>query len=139
MALALATRTVTSIALRYSYHPSDSEEELLVMTVMALGMATGTSAKTATYAELSRLTQPVLRSALRVKLNGKGLTKIAKALAVKFTQWLAKMKVRQFAPITDPAVGPGPNYMFIDRIAASPHRRIAASPHRRVTRIANAS
>src|SRR3954452_18326651 len=44
MMLALATRTVAATALYYGYDPNDPEEELFMMSVIALGMATGTSA-----------------------------------------------------------------------------------------------
>ncbi|MET8028078.1 EcsC family protein [Streptomyces avermitilis] len=117
--LALATRTVAATALHYGYYPSDPEEELFVMSVIALGMSTGTSAKTAAYAELSQLTQLLVRNAPWAKLNEKVLTKIAQTFAAKFTQQLPKKKLGQFVPIAGMAVGAGLSYMLIDRIAVS--------------------
>ncbi|MGW7257756.1 EcsC family protein [Streptomyces sp. NPDC054834] len=116
---ALATRTVAATALYYGYYPSDPEEELFVMSVIALGMSTGTSAKTAAYAELSQLTQLLVRNAPWAKLNEKVLTKIAQAFAAKFTQHLTKKKLGQFVPVAGMAVGAGLSYMLIDRIAVS--------------------
>ncbi|MFC7793173.1 EcsC family protein [Streptomyces cinereoruber] len=119
MMLALATRTVAATALYYGYHPTDPEEELFVMSVIALGMSTGTSAKTAAYAELSQLTQLLVRNAPWSKLNEKVLTKIAQAFAAKFMQQLPKRKLGQFVPIAGMAVGAGLSYVLIDRIALS--------------------
>ncbi|MFD9304091.1 EcsC family protein [Streptomyces sp. NPDC060048] len=119
MMLALATRTVAATALYYGYHPSDPEEELFVMSVIALGMSTGTSAKTAAYAELSQLTQLLARNAPWAKLNEKVLTKIAQSFAAKFAQQLPKRKLGQFVPIAGMAVGAGLSYMLIDRVALS--------------------
>lgn len=117
--LALATRTVAATALCYGYDPSDPEEEVFVMSVIALGMSTGTSAKTAAYAELSQLTQLLVRNAPWAKLNEKVLIKIARSFAAKFAQQLPKKKLGQFVPIAGMAVGAGLSYMLIDRIAVS--------------------
>ncbi|MFG2804146.1 EcsC family protein [Streptomyces massasporeus] len=119
MMLALSSRTVAATALYYGYNPSDPEEEVFVMSVIALGMSTGTSAKTAAYAELSQLTQLLVRNAPWAKLNEKVLTKIAQAFAAKFTQQLPKKKLGQLVPIAGMAVGAGLSYMLIDRIAVS--------------------
>ncbi|KPC78706.1 EcsC family protein [Streptomyces sp. NRRL S-4] len=119
MMLALATRTVAATALYYGYCPSDPEEEIFVMSVIALGMATGTSAKTAAYAELSQLTQLLVRNAPWAKLNEKVLTKIAQKFASEFTQQLTKKKLGQIVPIAGMAVGAGLSYRHIDRIAVS--------------------
>jgi hypothetical protein len=119
--LALASRTVAATALYYGYDPSDPEEELFVMSVIALGMSTGTSAKTAAYAELSQLTQLLARNAPWAQLNEKVLTKIAQTFAAKFAQQLPKKKLGQFVPIAGMAVGAGLSYLLIDRIAVSAH------------------
>ncbi|MER5685340.1 EcsC family protein [Streptomyces sp. NPDC002205] len=119
MMLALATRTVAATALCYGYCPSDPEEELFVMSVIALGLSTGTSAKTAAYAELSQLTQLLVRNAPWAKLNEKVLTKIAQTFAARFAQQLPKKKLGQFVPIAGMAFGAGLSYMLIDRIAVS--------------------
>lgn len=117
--LALASRTAAATALYYGYDPSDPEEELFVMSVIALGMSTSTSAKTAAYAELSQLTQMLARNVPWEKLSEKVLTKIAQAFAAKFSQQLTKKKLGQFVPIAGMAVGAGLSYMLIDRVAVS--------------------
>ncbi|GBQ02385.1 EcsC family protein [Streptomyces spongiicola] len=121
MMLALATRAVTATALYYGYDPNDPEEEVFVMSVIALGMSTGTSAKTAAYAELSQLTQLLVRNAPWAKLNEKVLTRITQAFATKFMQNVTKKKLGQIVPIAGMAVGAGLNYVIIDRVAVSAH------------------
>jgi hypothetical protein len=119
--LGLAARTVAATALQYGYDPRQPEEEVFLMSVVALGMATGTSAKTAAYAELSQLTQLLARSAPWTKLNEKILTKIAQKFAAEFGQSLTKKKLGQFVPVAGMAVGAGLNYAVIDRIAVAAH------------------
>ena len=91
--LALATRTIATTALYYGYSPNDPGEELFVMSVIALGMSTGSSAKTAAYAELSQLTQLLVRNGPWAKLNEKVFTKIVRSFAAKFAQQLPKKKL----------------------------------------------
>lgn len=119
--LGLAARTAAATALYYGYDPRQPEEEVFMMSVVALGMATGTSAKTAAYSELSQLTQLLALSAPWTKLNEKVLTKIAQQFAAKFQQTLTKKKLGQFVPVAGLAVGAGLNYLVIDRIAVAAH------------------
>jgi hypothetical protein len=55
--LGLAARSVAATALYYGYDPHRPEEEIFMLSVIGLGMASGTTAKTAAYAEVSQLTQ----------------------------------------------------------------------------------
>jgi hypothetical protein len=117
--LGLAARTVASTALYYGYDPRQPEEEIFMMSVIGLGMATETSTKTAAYAELSQLTQLLARNATWAKLNEKVLTKIAQRFAAKFTVTLTKKKLGQLVPVVGVLVGAGLNFAVIDRIAAA--------------------
>lgn len=119
MMLALATRTAAATALYYGYCPNDPEEEIFVMSVISLGLSTGTSAKSAAYAELSQLTQLLVRNAPWAKLNEKVLTRIVQSFAGKFAQHVTKRKLGQFVPIAGMAVGAGLSFMLIDRVAIS--------------------
>ena len=117
--LGLAARTVASTARYYGYDPRQPEEQVFMMSVIGLGMATGTRAKTAAYAELSQLTQLLFRNASWEKLNEKALTKIAQQFANKFTVGLTKKKLGVFVPVAGMFVGAGLNFALIDRIAAA--------------------
>jgi hypothetical protein len=115
--LGLAARSVAATALYYGFDPHRPEEEIFMMSVIGLGMASGTTAKTAAYSELSQLTQLLARSAPWAKLNEKVLTKIAQQFAAKFGQTLTKKKLGQFVPVAGMVVGAGLNYSVIDQIS----------------------
>jgi len=117
--LGLAARTVASTARYYGYDPRRPEEQVFMMSVIGLGMATGTPAKTAAYAELSQLTQLLFRDATWEKLGKKALTKIAQQFANKFSVGLTKKKLGQFVPVAGMVVGAVLNFALIDRIAAA--------------------
>jgi hypothetical protein len=117
--LGLSTRTVSSTALCYGYDPRDPEEEVFVMSVIALGLSAGTSAKVAAYAELSQLTQMLVRNVPWTKLNEKVLVKIAQRFAEKFGHHLVKRKLGQFVPVAGMVVGAGLSYKLIDHIAVA--------------------
>ena len=87
------------------------------MSVIGLGMATGTPAKTAAHAELSQLTQLLFRDATWDKLNEKAITKIAQKFASKFSVSLTKKKFGQFVPIAGIAFGAISNFALVDKIA----------------------
>lgn len=117
--LGLAARTVASTARYYGYDPRQPEEQVFMMSVIGLAMATGTRAKIAAYTELSQLTQLLFRNASWEKLSEKALTKIAQQFANKFTVDLTKKKFGQLVPVAGMIVGAGLNFTLIDRIAAA--------------------
>lgn len=115
--LGLAARTVASTARYYGYDPHQREEQVFMMSVIGLGMATGAPAKTAAHAELSQLTQLLFRDATWDKLNEKVITKVAQKFASKFSVGLTKKKFGQFVPIAGIAFGAISNFALVDRIA----------------------
>lgn len=117
--LGLAARTVASTARYYGYDPHEREEQVFMMSVIGLGMATGTPAKTAAHAELSQLTQLLFRDATWDKLNEKVLTKVAQKFASKFSVSLTKKKFGQFVPVAGIAFGAISNFALVDKIAAA--------------------
>lgn len=117
--LGLAARSVAATALYYGYDPRQPEEEIFMMAVIGLGMASGTSAKTAAYSELSQLTQLLAKNASWVKLNEKAFTKVVQRFALRFGQKLTKKKLGQFVPVAGLAVGAGLNYLVIDQISVA--------------------
>lgn len=117
--LGLAARTVASTARYYGYDPHLREEQVFMMSVIGLGLATGTPAKTAAHAELSQLTQLLFRDATWDKLNEKVLTKVAQKFAAKFSVSLTKKKFGQFVPVAGIAFGAVSNFALVDKIAAA--------------------
>jgi hypothetical protein len=119
--LGLAARSVAATALYYGYDPHRPEEEIFMMSVIGLGMASGTTAKTAAYAELSQLTQLLARNAPWAKLNEKVLTKVVQRFAAKFGPELTKKKLGQFVPVAGMVVGAALNFWVIDQISVAAH------------------
>lgn len=117
--LGLAARTVASTARYYGYDPHQREERVFMMSVIGLGMAAGTPAKTAAHAELSQLTQLLFRDATWDKLNEKVITKVAQKFASKFSVSLTKKKLGQFVPIAGVVFGGLSNFALVDKIAAA--------------------
>lgn len=117
--LGLAARTVASTARYYGYDPQQREEQVFMMSVIGLGMATGAPAKTAAHAELSQLTQLLFRDATWEKLSEKVLTKVAQRFANKFSVSLTKRKFGQFVPVAGILIGGALNFAVIDQIAAA--------------------
>ncbi len=121
LVLGLSARTVASTAQYYGYDPRQPEEQVFMMSILGLAMAEGTSAKTAAYADLSQLTQLLLRKAPWEKLNAKVFTKIAQQFAIKFGLRLTKKKLGQLVPLAGMVVGGTVNFALVDRIAAAAH------------------
>lgn len=117
--LGLASRTVASTAQYYGYDPRRPEEQVFMMSVLSLGMAAGTPAKTAAYAELSQLTQLLFRNAGWDKLSEKVLTRLVQEFAAKFGFRLTKKKLGQVVPVAGILIGGGLNYSLVDRIAVA--------------------
>lgn len=115
--IGLAARAVASTAQYYGYDPRKPEEQVFMMSVLGLGMAAGTPAKAAAYAELSQLTQLLFRNAAWEKLNEKVLTKIAQQFATKFSLNLTKKTLGKVVPVAGMAIGGVLNFALIDRIA----------------------
>lgn len=115
--LAIAARTVASTARYYGFDPQERAEQVFMMSVIGLGLATGATAKTAAYAELSQLTQLLFRDAAWAKLNEKVLTKLAQQFASKFALSLTKKKFGQLVPLAGVLVGAGLNVALISRVA----------------------
>ncbi|WP_242608565.1 EcsC family protein [Actinomadura formosensis] len=117
--LGLSARVAAATALYYGYDPHRHEEEIFMMSVIGLGMATEASAKTAAYAQLSQLTQLLARNASWAKLNEKVLTQITQQFAARFSVQLTKKKFGQFVPVAGMLFGAGANFAVIDRIAVA--------------------
>jgi hypothetical protein len=115
--ITLAARTTASTAQYYGYDPRLPEEQIFMMSVLGLGMATGAPAKAAAYSELSQLTQLLFRNATWDKLNEKILTKIVQKFATKLSINLTKKELGKVVPVLGMAIGGGLNYATIDRVA----------------------
>jgi hypothetical protein len=88
--LGLASRSVGHVSLLYGYDPEEPAEKLFVMSVVNAGTAMTVSAKTAAMADISRLTQALVRGKAWAVLDKSVVATVsrqfAKAFGVRFTR-----------------------------------------------------
>ena len=88
--LGLASRSVGHVSLLYGYDPEEPAEKLFVMSVVNAGTAMSASAKTAAMADISRLTQALVRGKAWAVLDKSVVAMVsrqfAKAFGVRFTR-----------------------------------------------------
>jgi hypothetical protein len=88
--LGLASRSVGHVSLLYGYDPEEPAEKLFVMSVINAGTAMSASAKTAAMADISRLTQALVRGKAWAVLDKSVVATVsrqfAKAFGVRFTR-----------------------------------------------------
>lgn len=115
--LTACSRVVAHDALYYGYDPLDPAEEVFMMQVIGLGMATTASAKLAAYQQLALLTRSLAINAVWKELNKQTLVKITQRFAAQFGQKLTKKKLGQFVPVAGIGIGAALNWKMVDDIA----------------------
>jgi hypothetical protein len=115
--LAACSRVVAHDALYYGYDPRDPAEEVFMMQVIGLGLATTASAKVAAYQQLAILTRSLAINAAWQQLNQQTLVKVAQKFATQFSQKLTKKKLGQFVPIAGIGIGAAMNLKMVYDIA----------------------
>jgi hypothetical protein len=115
--LGVCTRVVSHTSLYYGYDPSDPAEAIYQMGILNLGTAVTSSSRYAAFAELSTITQQLMRSAPWVTLNQHVLVKIIDRFARLFGVRLTKTKLGQIVPVAGIAIGAGLNYFLVDQVA----------------------
>jgi hypothetical protein len=114
--LALASRAIGDIALHYGYDPEDPEEKLFILSAINLGTAASTSAKMAALADISRLTQLLVRGKTWEVLNRHLLTRVARELATKFGFRLTQKGLGKLVPVVGVAAGGVTNWASLEGI-----------------------
>ena len=115
--LTVRTRVVSHTALYYGYDPTDPAEAIYQMGILNLGTAVTNSSRYAAFAEMSTITQQLMRSATWKKLNEHVLVRIIDRFANVFGVRLTKTKLGQIVPVVGVAVGAGLNYWLVDQVA----------------------
>lgn len=82
--LTLATRAVGHVALLYGYDPEDPNEKIFALSVVNAGTAISATAKTAALADVSRLTQALVRGKTWEVLNQSVMSKVSGQFAKAF-------------------------------------------------------
>lgn len=115
--LTACSRVVAHDALYYGYNPLDPAEEVFMMQIIGLGLATTASAKVVAYQQLAILTRSLATNVAWRQLNQQALVKVAQKFATKFGQNLTKKKLGQFVPVAGIAIGAAMNWKMVDDVA----------------------
>lgn len=115
--LGLASRSVGRVSLLYGYDPEEPAEKFFVMSVVNAGTAMSASAKTAAMADISRLTQALVRGKTwAVLLEGSVIAQVSKKFAEKFTIRLTKQGLGKVVPVAGMAIGGALNWTTLEAI-----------------------
>ncbi|EHB48622.1 hypothetical protein MycrhDRAFT_5463 [Mycolicibacterium rhodesiae JS60] len=115
--LTACSRVVAHDALYYGYDPRDPAEEVFMMQIIGLGLATTASAKVVAYQQLAILTRSLATNMVWRQLNQQTLVKVAQKFATQFGQNLTKKKLGQFVPIAGIGIGAAMNLKMVYDIA----------------------
>lgn len=114
--LGLASRSVGQVSLLYGYDPEEPVEKLFVLSVVNAGTATSATAKTAAMADISRLTQALVRGKTWEILNGAVLAKVSARFAKAFGFRLTKKGLGKAVPAVGILVGGALNWTTLEAI-----------------------
>lgn len=114
--LGLASRSVGHVSLLYGYDPEEPGEKVFVMSVVNAGTAMSASAKTAAMADISRLTQALVRGKTWAILDKSIVAQVSKQFASKFTGRLTKQGLGKVVPVAGIAIGGAFNWATLESI-----------------------
>ena len=117
LVLGLASRSVGHISLLYGYDPEEPAEKLFVLSVVNAGTAMSASAKTAAMADISRLTQALVRGKNWAALLDMSLVaQVSKKFAEKFAFRLTKQGLGKVVPAAGIVLGGAFNWATLESI-----------------------
>ncbi len=114
--LGLASRAVGHVSLLYGYDPEEPAEKLFVMSVVNAGTAMSASAKSAALADISRLTQALVRGKTWKVLNESVVSRVAVKFAEAFGRDLTKKGLGKVVPLAGILVGGTLNWSTLEGI-----------------------
>lgn len=114
--LALASRSVGHVSLLYGYDPEEPAEKLFVMSVVNAGTAMSATAKTAAMADISRLTQALIRGKTWEVLDKSIVAKVSAQFAKRFGFRLTKQGLGKVVPVAGIVVGGTFNWTTLEAI-----------------------
>jgi EcsC protein family len=115
--LTACTGVVARDALYYGYDPRDRAEEIFMMQVIGLALATTTAAKVAAYQQLAILTEGLARHAAWHQLDQQTFDKVAERFAVEFSHKLMEKRLFQLVPVVGVGIGAALNWKTVAEIA----------------------
>ncbi|WP_314195137.1 EcsC family protein [uncultured Arthrobacter sp.] len=114
--LGLASRSVGHVSLLYGYDPEEPSEKLFMMSVVNAGTAMSASAKTAAMADISRLTQALIRGKAWAVLDRSIVAQVYKQFAKAFEVRFTKQSLGKVLPAVGIAVGGAFNWATLESI-----------------------
>jgi hypothetical protein len=114
--LGLASRSVGHVSLLYGYDPDEPAEKLFVMSVVNAGTAMSASAKTAAMADISRLTQALVRDKAWAVLDKSVVAAVSKAFARAFGVRFTKQSLGKVIPAAGILLGGAFNWATLEAI-----------------------
>ncbi len=114
--LALGSRAVGRSALMYGYDPESPAEKLFIMSVINAGSAVSAGAKSAAFADLSKLTQSLVRDKTWKVLNETVVARVAGQFAKRFSFRLTKQGLGKVVPAAGIVLGGALNWATLEGI-----------------------
>lgn len=114
--IGLASRAVGHVSILYGYDPEEPAEKLFVLSVINAGPAVSTSAKNAAFADISRLTQALVRGKTWKVLNDSVVARIAGRCAEAIGHTLTKKGLGKVIPVAGILVGGALNWTTLEGI-----------------------
>ena len=114
--LGLSSRAVGHVSLFYGYDPEEPGEKLFVMSVVNAGTAMSGGAKTAAMADISRLTQALVRGKTWAELNKSVVSKVATEFTKAFGVRLTKQGLGKVVPAAGIVLGSAFNWTTLESI-----------------------
>lgn len=114
--LSLSSRAVAHYGLLYGYDPDEPAEKLFALSIVNAGTAMSQSAKYAAMADLSKLTQALVRNKNWNELAKTVLGKVAQEFKNKFGARIFKSSLGKVVPVAGIIVGGTFNWATLERI-----------------------
>lgn len=114
--LGLASRCVGQVSLNYGYDPEEPAEKLFIMSVVNAGTALSATAKTAAMADVSRLTQALVRGKVWSVLDKSLVSQVSKQFAKVFGVRFTKQSLGKVVPVAGIVLGGTFNWTTLEAI-----------------------
>lgn len=115
--LAAGSRVVAKIAMSYGYDTQLPDEQIYALGVLNFGTTVTSGGKAASLAELSRLTQTMMRHPNHTQLDQFALVKLTREVLKRLGFKLTHERIAQLVPIVGAVVNAGTNALGITRLS----------------------
>lgn len=114
--LKLAQRSAGHVGLFYGYDPEEPAEKLFILAVVNAGTALSASAKTAAVADVSRLTQALVRRTAWADLEAPVVERVSAEFAKAFGMRISRQSRGKVVPAAGILVGGGFNWATLESV-----------------------